>query len=104
MKDFSDYCRELYGNQDCIPGLKQKDQNQKESGEMKNLKLEYNLNELDREGAGFVVQRLAREYQEDHPDPTSATRVYGWCPENVSPYMRAGIPTNTTDAELPRRP
>jgi len=75
-----DYCLPIYGNEECIPGQKQKDQSRKEIGKMSGQRLEYSANEIkDRTHAGVLVQRLAKEYQEDHPDASDAKALSAVC-------------------------
>jgi len=69
VKDYGEYCREIYGNEECVPGLKRKDQNRKEQGKMSGRKLQYSLDEIKtRTHAGMVVQRLAVEKKEENPN------------------------------------
>ncbi len=74
---FSEYCREIYGNEECESGKPNK-QNREEKGKMGGKKLEYTVDEkMTRTDAALVMQRKAREYQEDHPGTDlSCARVW----------------------------
>ncbi len=80
MQTWDHYCKETYGNEDCIPGLKQKDQSGKEIGKMSGQKIAYNVEEIkSRTHAGLIVQRLAKEYQEEHPDASDSKALSAVC-------------------------
>ncbi len=49
---------------------------------MSGSRIEYNVDELDRNGAAVVVNRKAREYQEDHPGTDLADAVKIVCRED----------------------
>jgi len=80
VETWEHYCKETTGNEECIPG--RKDQSGKEQGKMSGSRIEYNVDELDRNGAAVVVNRKAREYQEDHPGTDLADAVKIVCRED----------------------
>ncbi len=98
METWEHYCKETTGNEECIPGQKQKDQSGKERGKMAGEKVQYNLEELDRNGAGVVVTRKAREYQAEHPGTPLADAVRVVCREEPKLAARyLGLPILAED-------
>ena len=79
MKDFSEYCVAIGLNWECQT-KGQKDQSRKEQKQMSGQRLEYSANEIkNRTHAGLLVQRLAKEYQEDHPNASDADALSAVC-------------------------